>query len=111
MQTRASSQSPPPAQDPFGREQRDDEGERPRLVPQIAPLRLRMLGRSRPQPFDDPRRVGRTHVLTTGCPRDAPEESFVQPWAGELAIAAANVEPAVGVTERYGSLPRLDPHP
>src|SRR5262245_2351456 len=92
----ASSQSPPPSQDPFPGEEDDDQAERPRLMPQVASLRRSVLRRGCLQPARDARRVCSADVAAAGVARDAAEEAFVQPGIGKLTVGAADEHPAIG---------------
>src|SRR5688572_16328118 len=76
-------------------------------MPQITPLRLDRLRQYRLERCDDARDLVRAHVLTAGGLSDPPQDTLVQARLGELPIAAANVEPAVGGAERGFAPPRL----
>ena len=107
-----SSQPPSAAQHPFGGQQRRSSARYAHgSVPQVAPFERRVGGR---QTRGSPQPALRASSTSTYRPPELAasrrRHAFVQPRIRELAVAAADVEPAVGHAERSRSLARLGAH-
>src|SRR5260221_13492667 len=76
-------------------------------MPQIAPPGRGGLARRLLKPGDDPRRIDGADVPAPGVARRPAKKSFVETWIGKLAVAAADMNPAVGDAERHHAAPCL----
>ena len=79
-------------------------------MPEIAPLRGGFLRTRSSKPRDDPGGVGRPDVLPAEARATRRRNPSFKSRIRELAVAAADEEPAVGVAERRGTAPRVGLH-